>query len=69
MVESRAYTWSGYEQGERNHWLGDFILVCAKGVTALGRKYDLHLTWYSSTHKKGDSDFLRSEAIRIALIG
>ena len=29
----------------------------------------MHLTWYSSTHKKGDSDFLRSATMRTPLIG
>ena len=44
-------------------------LACAKGMTALGRKLDMHLTWYSSNHKKEDSDFLRSAAVGTPLIG
>ena len=27
-------------------------LARAKGVTALGRKKDMHLTWYSNTYKR-----------------
>ena len=69
MIESRPYMWNGREQRKRKRWLKDFVLVCAKGVTTLGRKYDLHLTWYSSTHKKEDSEFLRSEAMRTPFIG
>ena len=44
-------------------------LARAKGMTALGRKLDMHLTWYSSNHKKEDSDFLRSAAVGTPLIG
>ena len=32
------------------------------------RTQDIHLTWYSSTHKKGDSDFQRLATMRTPLI-
>ena len=69
MVESKPYTWNNYEGIKSRCWLRDFVLVSDKCMTALGRKQDLHLTWYSSTHQKGDDDLLRSDSMRTPLIG
>ena len=68
VVRSRPYTWSGCEQRKRKHWLQHPILGPFQRRDCLGKKVryapDMVLK-----HKKGDSDFLRSAAMRIPLIG
>ena len=69
MVGFGPYTWNDCEQRKRKRCLKDPILGPCQRRDCLGKEVRYALTWYSSTHKKGDSGFLRSATIRTHLIG
>ena len=57
MVEFGLYTWSDCEKWERKHWLRDFILACAKSMTAcLGKEVRFALDMVSD-----DAEMFTSE--------